>query len=183
MTDHGITIAPLNWATRRKRSFRRIIGCYDPDTRANRIIRFHRPDAPKMLILKFVDLDDPPPPPHCDRPELRMPQRADVERALAFDTPGEPLLIHCHAGISRSSAIAVALMAARFGPGLENEAVAAVIAIRPAAVPNLAVIRHADAILGRGQKLTGAVLARETAEWSERRDANRRAYLAYYGVP
>jgi predicted protein tyrosine phosphatase len=182
VTDHGLTIAPLNWAKRRKRGFRRIVGCYDPDTRTNRIIRFHLPDAPEMLILKFVDLDDPAPAPHCERSELRMPRRSDVERALAFDRPGERLLIHCHAGISRSSAIAVALIAARLGPGHEDDAVDAVLAIRPQAVPNLAVIRHADAILERSGRLTAAVLARETPEWAARRAANRQAYLYYYGA-
>jgi predicted protein tyrosine phosphatase len=182
VTEHGITIAPLNWATRKKRAFERIIGCYDPDTRANRIIRFHRPQAPAILVLKFVDLDEPPPPRHAHRPELRMPQLSDVERALAFDRAGERLLIHCQAGISRSSAIAIALMAARLGPGAEEEAVAAVLAVRPEAVPNLALIRLADSFLARGHRLSEAVRARETAAWTERRAANRRAYLDYYGA-
>lgn len=115
MTPGSITIAPFPWARRKKRHFDRIIGCYDPDTRPRTIIRFHRPDPLELLILKFVDLDLPAPPPHQDRPELRLPSTDDVRTALAFDREHESLLVHCHAGISGSTAIALAILSKRLG--------------------------------------------------------------------
>lgn len=176
-----IAIAPYSWAKRRKREFDRIIGCYDPDTVRSKIIQFHQPDPPELLILKFVDLDDPAPPPHDARKELRLAARDDVEAALAFDQPNTRLLVHCHAGISRSSAIGLAILAARMEAGDEQLAVEELFRIRPEAVPNLKIIRLADQILARDGRLVEAVLGRETPKSVERRRLNRDAYLTYYG--
>ena len=137
MTDGSITIAPFPWARRKKRSFDRIIGCYDPDTRPKKIIRFHRPNPPDLLVLKFVDLDEPAPAPHDIRSELRLPSVDDLKAALAFDREDASLLIHCHAGISRSTAIALAILSQRLGPGKESEAMDELLRLRPEAVPNL----------------------------------------------
>jgi predicted protein tyrosine phosphatase len=180
--DLGIEIAGLGRATRRKRDFTRTIGCYDPDTRKNKFIRFHKPAAPEMLVLRFVDLDEPPPSPHHERPELRMPSREHVEKALTFDRPGERLLVHCHAGISRSSTVALAIIANRLGTGREEEALRLLLAIRPHAVPNLAVLRHADEILGNGGRLAEIVRAHEGADSPAaiRRRENWEAYLTFY---
>lgn len=177
----SISIAPFAWAKRRKRDFDRIIGCYDPDTRPSKIIQFHQPDPPKLLIVKFADLDEPAPPPHDARDELRLASDNDVQAALAFDSPADRLLVHCHAGISRSSAIALTILAARMGPGSERRAAEELFRIRPEAVPNLHVVALADRILARGGHLLEAILASETPKSRERRRRNREAYLSYYG--
>jgi predicted protein tyrosine phosphatase len=177
----SITIAPFTWAKRRKRDFDRIIGCYDPDTWQGKIIQFHRPDPPDLLVLKFVDLDEPAPPPHDTRQELHLPTRDDVQAALDFDRPNEKLLIHCHAGISRSTALALAILAARMGTGTEKDAVEELIRIRAEAVPNFEIVRLADLILERQGRLIEAVLERETPRSQERRRLNRQAYLTFYG--
>lgn len=182
MTDGSITIAPFPWARRKKRSFDRIIGCYDPDTRPKKIVRFHRPNPPDLLVLKFVDLDEPAPAPHDIRPELRLPSVDDLKAALAFDREDASLLIHCHAGISRSTAIALAILSQRLGPGKESEAMDELLRIRPEAVPNLHIIRLADEILGRTGRLLGTVLECETPEKTERRQQNRQAYFDYYDI-
>jgi predicted protein tyrosine phosphatase len=59
------------------------------------------------------------------------------------------LLVHCHQGQSRSAAIALGIIADRLGKGREAEAVTSVLSIRPTAVCNSLVLRHADGLLGR----------------------------------
>ena len=60
----------------------------------------------------------------------------------------EHVLIHCHAGISRSTATAVILLA-RGNPGREAEAFEAVAGIRPRSWPNALMLQIADDLLGR----------------------------------
>jgi predicted protein tyrosine phosphatase len=58
------------------------------------------------LVLPFADTIDPRHP--------RRPQRQDVERIIEFGRAnGEDMLIHCHMGISRSTAAAVTVLVAR----------------------------------------------------------------------
>jgi predicted protein tyrosine phosphatase len=71
------------------------------------------------------------------------------------------LLLHCHAGISRSPAAAMILLARHLGPGRELEAAAEVFRVRPAACPNLALLRAGDELLNRQGALVAA--AKEAA--------------------
>lgn len=69
---------------------------------------------------------------------------------------GEPrLLIHCHAGVSRSTALAYGAISMILGPGLENEAFEALLGITHKPWPNRRVVECIDGILGRD----GALLA------------------------
>jgi predicted protein tyrosine phosphatase len=181
--DHKLAILGAGPAHRHKRRFDRIIGCYDPDVSPKHVIRFHRQPAPNLLVLKFVDLDFPPPPPHDERKELQLATREQVEQALAFDSPGESLLIHCHAGISRSTAVAYAILAARLGPGAEAAAIEALYSLQPNAVPNRHIVALADEILGRGGALLAALDERELGDDAARtrRTANRQSYFDFYG--
>jgi predicted protein tyrosine phosphatase len=98
------------------------------------------------------------------------PGRADVERVLAFgrtmlarSVEVPHLLVHCHMGISRSTA-AAALLIAQAEPETPAEAIIARIAAqRPKAWPNLRMIEFGDAILGRQGTLVAAVRARHYA--------------------
>src|SRR6266404_7697786 len=63
----------------------------------------------RRLALRFHDIIEP-------TPERLAPSREDVERLLAFGREiGEPagshLLVHCHAGVSRSTAAAALILA------------------------------------------------------------------------
>ena len=63
-------------------------------------------NPPKQLVLRFDDI--------CGSiDDFIEPQESHVQRALTFaDEIGDgSLLIHCHAGISRSSAIGLAIIA------------------------------------------------------------------------
>ena len=81
-----------------------------------------------------------------------LPQKSQVERAIVFlreflaatDTTG--LLIHCFAGVSRSTAMA--LIACYLMLGDEEKAREKLYSIRPQAIPNSWVIQYADEILG-----------------------------------
>jgi predicted protein tyrosine phosphatase len=109
------------------------------------------------LTLCFHDVIEP-------RPELLPPTTADVERLLAFGR--EPalaadghLLIHCHAGVSRSTAAAALILAQARPDRAAREVLDAVTQLRPRAWPNLRMIELGDALLGRNGELAAAVAA------------------------
>jgi predicted protein tyrosine phosphatase len=91
------------------------------------------------------------------------PQLEDVARILAFgrDLMIEPpedahLLVHCHAGISRSTA-SMALILAQGLPDLPaRKILAEVLRIRPKAWPNLRIVELGDAMLGRNGEIVAA---------------------------
>lgn len=91
------------------------------------------------------------------------PRPAHVADLLAFghDLLAEPpsmahLLVHCHAGVSRSTA-SMALILAQAQPDLPAERILdEVLRIRPQAWPNLRLIEIGDAQLGRDGALVAA---------------------------
>jgi predicted protein tyrosine phosphatase len=101
--------------------------------------------------LLFLDRDDALGP-----REEHVRQLIEVARTLSTS---DRVLIHCLAGISRSTAAAVILRAVILGPGREEEAVAAVMAQRSGAWPNRRMIAYADRLLGREGRLVSAVAA------------------------
>lgn len=89
------------------------------------------------------------------------PSREDMSRILALGDRlrGDGvrhLLIHCHAGISRSAAAAASLLA-QFHPGGEDEAFHQLARIRPWSWPNSRMIVFADGLLGRRGRLIEAM--------------------------
>ena len=89
-----------------------------------------------------------------------MPEKKHVERALEFaDGIGNgSLIIHCVAGISRSSAIALAVIAKSLGIGEEEESIKELQIFNPYCLPNKLVVRLADEILGHDMKLYNTTL-------------------------
>jgi predicted protein tyrosine phosphatase len=88
------------------------------------------------------------------------PDRDDVYRILLFSqgfTPTDKILVQCRAGISRSTAIACAIVCQHTPPGEEKSAVQHIRKIRPQMLPNFHIIRLADEILQRQGKLIAAV--------------------------
>jgi predicted protein tyrosine phosphatase len=67
------------------------------------------------------------------------------------------VLIHCEAGVSRSSAAALIMYAYWLGPGREQEAMERVLSQRPLAIPNRRMIQLADRLLDRGGRLVEAL--------------------------
>jgi predicted protein tyrosine phosphatase len=90
------------------------------------------------------------------------PQAHHVEMLLAFGRKWRsdaPILVHCWAGISRSTAAAFTLACAR-NPKVEELRIAeALRAASPTAFPNPLIVAHADALMGRGGRMIAAVKA------------------------
>jgi len=70
--------------------------------------------------------------------------RRIVELAEQLRSEGGTMLIHCEAGVSRSTATALIMYAYWLGQGREDEAMRRVIAQRPIAIPNRRVVALAD---------------------------------------
>lgn len=110
----------------------------------------------ERLELRFHDVTE-------DQPGLLSPQPEHVRRLLGFgrDLRAEPreaahLLVHCHAGVSRSTA-AMALMLAQALPDRPaGEIFDEVLRIRAKAWPNLRIVEMGDAMLGRGGEMIAA---------------------------
>lgn len=95
--------------------------------------------------------------------ELAAPQAADVEKVLEFGRAArrdrvDHLLVHCHMGISRSTA-AASILLAQHQPGRERDAFDHLWQIRPKSWPNSRMVRIADALLGRQGALVAAMQA------------------------
>jgi predicted protein tyrosine phosphatase len=123
----------------------------------------------KRLTLRFDDIIDP-------SPGMLMPDRSHIEALLAFgdglaSAGGDPLshlLVHCHAGISRSTA-SMTILLAEARPDENADALFAHIRkIRPQAWPNSVMIGMADDLLGRRGALSDA-LRRHYSEQIRRR--------------
>jgi predicted protein tyrosine phosphatase len=145
----SITILSLFEARRRAHEFGAIITLEDSRLDCENRLRF---DHCRHLVLEFADIDAP-------RPGCVHATEAHVRSALEFGRThaDASLMIHCMAGIGRSPAMALAIMAERLGPGKEQEAFEWLVSARPEAVPNLMVVGHADALLGRNGALQATV--------------------------
>jgi predicted protein tyrosine phosphatase len=122
-------------------------------------------DVHRRLKLRFHDVIDP-------SPGWIAPERWDVELLLAFgrnlgtvqsgtgEEARDPhLLVHCHAGVSRSTAAAILLLAQRDPVMPAEDAVLEVVRRRPQAWPNLRMIEFGDDLLGRDGEIVSAVVA------------------------
>lgn len=82
----------------------------------------------------------------------KEPSIEDIREILAFASlleENSAILVHCAAGISRSAAVACAILCQSRRPGDEGECLAYLGRIRPQAVPNRLIVKLADGILGR----------------------------------
>jgi predicted protein tyrosine phosphatase len=112
--------------------------------------------AHERLELRFHDVIE-------ETHGMIAPQEAHVVQLLQFgrDLMAEPppsahLLVHCHAGVSRSTASMI-LMVAQARPDVAASAVAEEVFIgRQKAWPNLRLMEMGDRLLGRGGELVEA---------------------------
>jgi predicted protein tyrosine phosphatase len=105
------------------------------------------------LRLAFHDIAEP-------RADLIAPNAAQVAELLAFASRWDgarPLLVHCWAGVSRSTAAAF-IIACQHAPERSEQAIAeALRAAAPYATPNPLLVSLADAALGREGRMSKAV--------------------------
>jgi predicted protein tyrosine phosphatase len=114
--------------------------------------------ARQYLDLRFHDIIDP-------HPALVAPEKEHVERLLAFgrgltNISSGHLLVHCHMGISRSSAATFLLLAQARPDRAGTELLAEIARIRPHAWPNLRMVELGDAMMTRDGELIAATVQR-----------------------
>ena len=136
------------------------------NTRASHVLSILDPGHPvpeafgafgehEKLELRFHDIIEP-------RPGRLAPEPKDIEAVLAFGRDMDRathLLVHCFAGVSRSTA-SMALILAQAMPDMAEDAVLELVhGIREKAWPNLLMMEFGDAILGRKGRLVDATHA------------------------
>lgn len=129
-----------------------VLTILDPDWPDPQDFRQYGPHA--RTVWRFHDIIG-------ERDGLVEPREADVAAILDFgsrvrDEPIDHLLVHCHMGISRSTAAAAILMV-QHNPGRESEAFDHLARIRPRSWPNSRMVRLADGLLERRGRLVEAM--------------------------
>jgi predicted protein tyrosine phosphatase len=127
-------------------------------------------DINRRLRLRFHDVIE-------SQPGWIAPERWDVELLLAFSrdlaaTEEAHLLVHCHAGVSRSTAAATLVMAQTCPDRPADEVLREIVRLRPRAWPNLRILELGDDILGRRGEIV------EAARAHYRRALEREPWLA-----
>ena len=79
-----------------------------------------------------------------------------IQLAEQLRSESGTLLIHCEAGVSRSTATALIIYACWLGPGSEDEAMERVVTQRPFAIPNRRMVALADNLLALDGRLLQA---------------------------
>lgn len=105
------------------------------------------------LWLQLHDISEP-------QEGFVMPQPKHVEELIAFVQrwPREaPLVIHCYAGVSRSTAAAFVAVCALNPAGDERSIAKALRNASPTATPNIRIVTIADQLLGRQGRMVKAV--------------------------
>lgn len=152
----------------RSRGVTHVLSILDPDWPEP--APFGSYDPHHRTTLRFHDVIEP-------GPGLILPRREHVESIVAFgeemkrsaaEHRDPHLLVHCHMGISRSTAAMATLLAQARPQEDEDRVFASIAEIRPQAWPNSRIIAFADDLLGRRGRLTAA-LARLYARQLARR--------------
>jgi predicted protein tyrosine phosphatase len=125
-----------------------------------------------QLILCFWDSEQKV----NNGPDISQVQ-AGMDFVLAHLEKGD-VLIHCHAGKSRSVAIALGVLALQFPDDDENTLLEKLLEIRPIAAPNIIIVEMVDSLTGRGGKLLSAVLNHpQISEQRKQTEENRQRLL------
>lgn len=153
LTICGISELP----DQRERSVTHVLSILDPDHPDPEA--FGAYDPHHRTILRFHDIIQP-------IPGMILPAPTDVEAVLRFgdevsagrSAPAEGhLLVHCHMGVSRSTAAMLTLMAQSNPHESEDDLFERLAEIRPQAWPNSLMIGFADDLLERRGRLTEAL--------------------------
>ena len=105
------------------------------------------------LILSMNDIT-------VEQPDMTLPGEGHVQALLDFARGWDrqaPIVIHCFAGISRSTAAAYSVAAALAPKRDEAELAATLRKLSPSATPNIRLISIADRLLGRQGRMIAAI--------------------------
>lgn len=172
-----IVVCPLSRVGEQIRLHRpsRVVSLLDPDTPWPNV---QAAGIANHLKVGIHDIDAP-------QPGCIDPQAHHIREIVEFLEPWDraaPLLIHCYAGISRSTATAF-IAACLHNPEIEEQKLA--LALRkasPTATPNRHLVALADAHLGRGGRMSQAIEAiGRGGRWEEIGEAQPFAIAAHHG--
>ncbi|MDX9860413.1 MAG: protein-tyrosine-phosphatase [Rhodospirillales bacterium] len=125
------------------------------------IVAFKRFGAHRRRTLHFHDVIEPKAgmaPPTAGHMAEILRFGTELSQAALGDAGGEAhILVHCHMGVSRSTAAMLALLAQARPDEAEDALFNRLRQIRPQAWPNSLMVGHADALLGRGGRLVAAL--------------------------
>jgi predicted protein tyrosine phosphatase len=129
-----------------------LLGILDPPT-PEPAIYGHEPQSRTTLLLRFQDIDASQPDGPTIEHVVKIITFADQVRRAHQTTPAR-LLVHCHAGISRSTASAYIALARDFGLDNAADAFRELLRITTHPWPNRRLVSLADAVLdGNGRLL------------------------------
>jgi predicted protein tyrosine phosphatase len=183
LTICGISELP----EQKERAVTHVLSILDPDHPDPEA--FGAYDPHHRTILRFHDIINP-------IEGMILPQPEHVEAVLRFGdevAAGKAnrveghLLVHCHMGISRSTAAMLTLMAQNYPDENEDRLFARLAEIRPQAWPNSRMVAFADDLLSRNGRLVdglrrhyGRQLQRqpEFAEWMQELGRGREVEMA-----
>jgi predicted protein tyrosine phosphatase len=160
------------------RAVSHVLSIVDPDCPDPEAFRSY--ESHHRTILRFHDVIEP-------FDGCVMPEMGHVEAVLAFggslgrgaaqrEEPGH-LLVHCHMGISRSTAAMAMLLAQTYPDQGEDAIFERLVGLRPQAWPNSRMIGFADRLLSRNGRLNAALArlyARQLAARPDLEEAMRR---------
>jgi predicted protein tyrosine phosphatase len=153
LTICGISELP----DQRERSVTHVLSILDPEHPDPEA--FGAYDPHHRTILRFHDIINP-------IPGMILPEPEHVEAVLRFgeelaaskaDRAEGHLLVHCHMGVSRSTAAMLTLMAQAEPDEAEERLFERLREIRPQAWPNSRMIAFADDLMSRNGRLTDAL--------------------------
>jgi predicted protein tyrosine phosphatase len=129
-------------------------------------------DATPQKILSFWD---------SEHGAQKGPDLEQVEAGMLYvfeHLKKGDVIVHCHAGVSRSTGLALGVLS-MIHPNIdENKLVDMLLEIRPQSGPNIIVVDHADRLTGRGGKLLQAVKDNETITIKrEKAELGRKGWL------
>jgi predicted protein tyrosine phosphatase len=164
-----ISVCSLKKAKRLKRRFDAVITIEDPRQRGR--LRFHETPIPAHLALRFDDIEG-------ETTDHVLVTGAQLQEVFAFvDSINWPhskrkLLIRCNAGVSRSTAIALTILARYFGERNEFHAGKILVDLAPDTIPNFKVIELGEALLDIPGKLRELIEKHEKNDiWAQSRRA------------
>jgi predicted protein tyrosine phosphatase len=139
------------------RSVTHVLSILDPDRPDPEA--FGAYDPHHRMVLRFHDAIQP-------APGVVLPEPEHVEAILRFgddlahsrlERADGHLLVHCHMGVSRSTAAMLALMAQVHPRETEDRLLERLAEIRPQAWPNSRMVGFVDSLLSRDGRLTEAL--------------------------
>lgn len=164
-----------------------VLSLLDPDW--PEIDAFQRYGAHHRRTFHFHDIIEPVPgriAPTPDDMAAILQFGAELQAAKEGSAQGH-LLVHCHMGVSRSTAAMLSLLAQASPDETEDRLFARLREIRPQAWPNSLMVGFADAQLGREGRLTAALRRHygqrirqepEVADWMTRLGRAREVEMA-----